>query len=146
MVFLSVSAVRAGDIAGGFLDKLTGSNEPHAVPQPPAHQNGEIFKHAEVTSSGAAVPSKAEELEGQQADLTGLASNEASKNLQDARVAGPRDELQRLEKREGLARGHVADGLNNDESLERGPLDLKLSNSNPSGSGIVRKAEPVNGL
>jgi hypothetical protein len=149
VVLLSVSAPSLWadyGITSGFLEALMLKDQPHTE-QPPLVDEKNIFEHAEVAP---VLKSQAEILEGEQSDLAGVMSNAASKSLESANIpsSDARVELQKAEAEEDLAKyGPVSGrGPNEDESLNKADLDLKLRNSNPSAARIVRRAEPANGL
>lgn len=144
IVLLSVSAPALWadfGIAGGFFEALMLKNQRYTE-QPPLVDKKNIFERATVSP---VLPSQAEVLEGEQGDLAGVMSNAAaSKGLEGASIPSSeaRVELQKAETIEDLAKfGPVSgQGPNEDESLNKAPLDLTLGNSNRS-AGIIRRAE-----
>lgn len=144
MVLLSVSLLQAADVEGGFLAALMARAQPHANPESPDHKNGEILEHANVENSVVSLPSQAEVLEGQ----VGNAALEQKSGaiLNDANAPDPvRDELHKQETMEDLKKYPVVSGQgpNEDESVSKAALDLKLLNPNSEGASALRMAEPA---
>ena len=144
MVLLSVSLLQAADVEGGFLAALMARAQPHANPEFPEHKNGEILEHAKTANSAVALPSQAEVLEGQVGN--DALEQKSGVILNDANAPDPvRDELHKQETVEDLKKYPVISGQgpNEDESVSKAALDLKLSNPNPEGASDLRMAKPV---
>ncbi len=145
MVFLSV--LSAGDFEGGFLASLMTRSQPHAEPDKHVDKDGKALEHAKVENSAVAVSSQAEALEGQQEDIGSVLSNTKSKVFESADISSSdaRDELRKEETIEDLSKYPIVSGQgsNEDESLNKAALDLKLLNPNPEGTNAVRNAEPT---
>ncbi len=147
MVFLSASMLWAYDVDGGFLAALMTRPKTPAEPVKPVDNNGKILEHAQVEASAVAVSSHAEVLVGQQGGPESVMNNTKGKALEDANIpsSDAREALKEQETVEDLQEYPVVSGQgpNEDESVSKAALDLKLFNPNPDGAGAVRMAKPA---
>jgi len=145
MVFLSVTALCAGDLDGVLLSVLMANRQVHAQPEKPEVKNGKILEHAKVETSAVALPSQAELLAGQD-DESSLKNKSGTIILDSANAPNPvSDELHKQETVEDLKKYPVVSGQgpNEDESVSKAALDLKLLNPNPEGASALRMADPA---
>ena len=146
MVFLSVTVLCARDLDGVLLSVLMANRQVHAQSEKPEVEN-EILEHAQVEVSAVALPSQAEVLAGQQGDAESVMNNTEGNALEDANIpsSDARKALQEQETVEDLQKYPVVSGqgLNEDESVSKAALDLKLLNPNPDSASALRKADPT---
>ena len=91
------------------------------------------------------MPSQAELLAGQD-DESSLKNKSGTTILDSANAPNPvRDELHKKETVEDLKKYPVVSGQgpNEDESVSKDALDLKLLNPNPEGASALRMADPA---
>jgi len=142
--FLTFALRAVSDTSDGFLARWAASLvAPHAqqMPSEEKDKDGEILKHAEISP---VIPSaKTEILKNPAIDPQEALKNKDGAILEAASIPGAREELQKQESIEDLQYGPIADKTpNNDESLLKADLDLKVSNPNPN-TDIVRNAAPT---
>lgn len=132
-------SILSAEMPDGFVERyIAPLFTSHTKSPPPEPKDGEILGHAEVATG---IPSGTETLEGPEKDPAEALKNKNGVILAGANVPNPaRDELQKQESIEDLKYGPIAgQGPNEDESLKKADLDLKLYNPNPN-TDIVRNA------